>query len=133
MNDYVEKLTADSPDDAVVDLSLHRRKVDPSGESDAVVGYFAAKVSKKGKAYFSLGCDLTEGPGEGERVFGRFYPGKSFDDFLAVLEIELGEGEDLKKSDVIGARVRVKVESKVVEGVGGVDVVEYEVTNVMKA
>ncbi|MCA9446685.1 MAG: hypothetical protein KC931_06190 [Candidatus Omnitrophica bacterium] len=103
---------------------------DLSGEHEVVVTHFEKKESKNGKVYFSVRGLIPSGVGEGESFFGAVYPGRSLRAFLDLIHVDPSQSEGLKRDDVVGKLVRVRVQESDMDGVGGSKV--YEISRFLR-
>jgi len=119
----VGKLTRSSTQDDYIDLGEdpgRRATMDLSGEHEAEIAIVIAKVSEEFKPYRQVGAEISSGPGKGETIYGTVFQGKSLQKFIEALGLyPTNVGPQLRKSDVIGKRVRIRVEAEEREGVGG--------------
>ena len=127
----VTKLSSQSDQEQFMPLTKEDLDVpDLTGEHDAVITYFEKKQSKNGKPYFSVGGQIPSGVGEGENVFGRVFPGRSLKSFLDLIGVDPSHSEGLKRDDVIGKTVRIRVQESEMDGVGGSKV--YEISRFLR-
>lgn len=119
MTTEVSKLTPESPQDAYIVID-DGEPVDLTGAHEGKIFYFERKTSAKGNTYYSVGVEITSGPGKGESVFGRVFKGKKMDEFLR----SIGQDPDtpvatLSRDQVVHQRVRITVAAEEQEAVGG--------------
>jgi len=105
----VEKLTAESPPDAVLRLGKDALAPDIQGWQTGELLYIERKTGhESGKRYDSFCCRIAQGPGAGERVFGRAFPGRDLNSLARAISLSLGGECDVPK-EKIGATVRFEV------------------------
>jgi hypothetical protein len=127
----VSKLSAQSGEDEILSLQNEDLEVpDLTGEHEAVITYFEKKKSKNGNPYFSLGVQVTSGPGEGEGVFGRVFPGRSLRFLLELIGVDPSKSKQLRKEDIIGKAVKIRVQESEMDGIGGSKV--YEISKFLR-
>ncbi len=123
MSNPTGKLTPSSGPGDYIDLGQdlsNRTHIDLTGEHTAKVIYFSAEDVRDGRPY-RVGTSITEGDGSGEVVFGPVWPGRGLERFIQVLGLTPDEvGSRLTREQVLGKRVRIRVEAEEREGVGGI-------------
>lgn len=120
----VDKLTRSSGPDDYVELHedvSKRATLNLAGEHAAEIVSLSDETSKDGKPYRQVGAEIiSNAETGGETLYGPVFRGRSLVRFTAALGLDPSQvGSRFHKDDVIGKRVRIRVEAEEREGVGG--------------